>query len=441
VLTKKRKKPHSPGCIPLSRPSSFRTRAALFVSLLTSMAALGLGACGLSYSSYPRIPGPAESQFPLGLSEISYPTTINLYPIQSASNPRLVVMVTAVGSQQVSLPLVFDTGSAGVTLNALDLFPPSMVNSTGFIFPDNQTSMTYEGITVEKKQEGIKSYAGAHGTTQHGNVGYAQVSFGDANGVVTTGVMPVFLFYSVTDTQGGGPISSSTEAGLYEGLFGVDTEADPVEIPNSDASDAEIPPCLPTAILPCSTVSAFKYLYFGNGVKAGFLLSPATLQSCDISTRGDCLPQGILTIGVTSLLESVFSIVSLSCPPVDYNGPEFINGYLVCQKGILNSIVAISGPAIGTSNSMVLFDSGTPNMILYNPPGNPFPLSVPSGTSVLVTLPSAFTYSYDVVANTDTSTSVQSNANNDQTHIGVAYFTTNSFFIDFTSNTEGWMKQ
>jgi len=88
---------------------------------------------------------------------------------------------------------------------------------------------------------------------------------------------------------------------------------------------------------------------------------------------------------------------------------------------------------------MVLFDSGTPNMIFYNPPTNPFPTKVPSKTSVLVALPSGFTYSYTVTADGDTSTIVDPNANNDQTHIGIAYFTTNSFFIDFTSNTEGWM--
>lgn len=394
---------------------------------LVAAGALALAACS---SPEPSVPAP---------STITTPTTINLYPVQSTSNPRLVVMITAVGSRQISLPLVFDTGSAGVTLNALDLFPPSMVTSTGFIFPEDQTSITYQGITVEKNQQGVKTYGGHNGTTQYGNVGYAAVTFGDASGILTTGVMPVFLFYSVTNTQGGSPVSASTEAGLFEGLFGVDTEADAISIADPDASHVEVAACSPEATLPCSTLSAFKYLKFATDLTAGFLTSPATLHSCNINTPDDCLPQGILTIGVTTTLESTFSVVSLSCPPVGYNGPEYLEGYLVCQKGIPDSTVTISGPAIGTSNGMVLFDSGTPNMILYNPPSAPFPLSVPSGTSVFVALPSGFTYNYDVAAHSDTNTNVQPDANNDQTHIGIAYFTTNSLLIDYTNNVEGWM--
>jgi hypothetical protein len=234
-------------------------------------------------------------------------------------------MLTSVGSEQVSLPLVFDTGSAGVTINALGLFPSSMVNSSGFIFPEGQTSMTYEGITVEKDQQGIRTYGGHSGTTEHGNMGYAQLTFGDAEGSLTTAIMPVFLFFSVTATDGGGAVSEQTQASLVEGLFGVDTEADPTVVGTSSVQQAEVFPCSPEAIGTCSTLSAFKYLRYGNNLKAGFLLSPAALQSCDINTAGSCAPEPILTIGLTDAIEAPFSAVSLSCPPNNYNGPETIN--------------------------------------------------------------------------------------------------------------------
>jgi hypothetical protein len=53
------------------------------------------------------------------IATIDEPTTLDLYPNESSDNPaRLTVMVTAVGSVPVSMPLGFDTGSAGITLYA-----------------------------------------------------------------------------------------------------------------------------------------------------------------------------------------------------------------------------------------------------------------------------------------------------------------------------------
>ena len=66
-------------------------------------------------------------------------------------------MVTSVGTVPVSMPLAFDTGSAGVTLYAENIFPASMVTTSGFIFPAGQKSVTYKGIMVTNLQ-GTRSY-------------------------------------------------------------------------------------------------------------------------------------------------------------------------------------------------------------------------------------------------------------------------------------------
>jgi hypothetical protein len=85
------------------------------------------------------------------------PFVINLYPNQSATTvPRLVVMATSVGSVSVSMPLIFDTGSAGLILYAPAIFPSSMVTASGFVFPSGQTSLSYSGITVTSPQGGWK---------------------------------------------------------------------------------------------------------------------------------------------------------------------------------------------------------------------------------------------------------------------------------------------
>ena len=84
--------------------------------------------CGGSSNSAPAV-NPVSGA-------IEKPVVINLYPNQSATTvPRLVVMVTSVGSAPVSMPLIFDTGSAGVTLYAPSIFPSSMVTAAGFVFP------------------------------------------------------------------------------------------------------------------------------------------------------------------------------------------------------------------------------------------------------------------------------------------------------------------
>ena len=79
--------------------------------LAAAVGAAILGSCGGSSDS-----APAAN---LVSGAIETPIVINLYPNQSAiAPPRLVVMATSVGSVPVSMPLIFDTGSAGVTVNA-----------------------------------------------------------------------------------------------------------------------------------------------------------------------------------------------------------------------------------------------------------------------------------------------------------------------------------
>jgi hypothetical protein len=165
--------------------------------LSTGLVPSSLGGCGGSSDSAPAVKPP--------LVAIEQPVVINLYPNQSAANvARLVVMATSVGSVPVSMPLFFDTGSAGVTLYAPSIFPPSMVTAAGFVFPSGQTSISYNGITVTP-QQGTRTYGSTDLRTQNGNIGYAPLTFGDSQGQLMTAVMPIFLYYSITDVETGQP--------------------------------------------------------------------------------------------------------------------------------------------------------------------------------------------------------------------------------------------
>jgi hypothetical protein len=395
--------------------------------LVAPLLAVMVGACGGGGGSSGSVSAPA------GDGKIDQPTAIDLYPSQSsAEGARLIVMVTAVGSAAVHMPVIFDTGSAGVTLYAAAIFPASMVSSQGFVFPAGQSSLTYNGITVTD-QRGARSYGTTNPRSQNGNIGYAQLTFGDGHGQLTPQLVPIFFYYSITDATTGAALSVPAT----QGVFGVASSSGSITIAGSSEPAGGYPVCAQGTTGTCLVTSVLKYLQYGSGVTAGFMLTPAPLQSCDIGTAGSCSPAAMLTVGLSSALESGFSTVSLVCPPSGYVGPASIAGYPVCQKNIADASIGVSGVSVGTVTGPVLFDTGTPLVQIASPAGSTFPASVAAGSSVLVSTPSGFAYSYIAANSGDLGTQVNSNPA-DPSIVGVGYFTTNSLFIDYTMSSEGW---
>jgi hypothetical protein len=369
------------------------------------------------------------------VTTIDKPVALNLYPNQSSTNvPRITVMVTSVGSALVDIPAVFDTGSAGVTLYAPNIFPANMVTATGFVFPAGQASLTYNGITVTN-QQGTRTYGTTDLRAQNGNLGFATLTFGDAQGKLTTTVTPVFFYYSVTDVTTGQVIDTS--GSLQLGIFGVASTSGEIVVTGTTEPAGGFPACATDTIGSCYTVSPLKYLQYAAGVHAGFMLAPATIQTCDIDSAGSCPPEPILTVGLDTALESGFSTLPLPCPPNGYVGPASIAGYLVCQKTTDNVTIMLSGGATGSITGGAVFDTGTSNMQIAVPEAGSFPAAVPLGASVLVTTPSGFTYSY-VNTGFDPSYTVVNSGFTGSSIVGIGYFTTNWFFIDFTSSLTGW---
>jgi len=369
------------------------------------------------------------------------PATINLYPTQSsAAGSRLFVFVTAVGETPVNMPLGFDTGSAGITLYAPDIFPQSMVTSAGFAFAGAAASLSYGGITV-LNQQGRRVYGTpALGRTEVGNIGYASVTFGDSSGALTTAVMPVFLYYQILDDATGTPVPVPPE----HGWFGVHDGAGLIDEGTPQAAEG-FPACAPDTLGSCYVASVLKYLEFGAGLHAGFLLQPAALQACDITAAGSCRPAPILTVGLTSGSVAGFSVTQLACPPQEYAGPASIAGFAVCQPAIADTLITVGGTDPGVlSGDSVLFDTGTPYMILNVPAGSAFPVSVPENAPVTVATPAGFDYTftagppYGGAALTPLSVSVVLDAATTRSVVGVGFFTGHALFIDFTARTEGW---
>ena len=400
-------------------------------TLIAALAVAYLAACGSSGSGSDSTPPPTGSA-PQPTS-ITKPTTVNLYPSESTTDTaRLRVIVTSVGTANVNMVLGFDTGSAGVTLWAQSIFPASMVSSTGFVFPAGQTSMTYNGITVTNLQ-GTRSYGTDNSTVEHGNLGFAQLTFGDASGTITTQVMPIFLFYVNDEGTNNNDIVPDAS---WQGWFGVASTNQTIEVAGSTAPAGGFGGCATDSTVTCSLVSAMKYIDYGSQVNAGFLLSPAPLQTCEITTAGSCQPQPMLTVGLDASVESGFSTTPLVCPPNGYTGPASIAGYPVCQKSVQVTVTA-SGADAGSYTGYAVFDTGTPDFYLSTPSDSVLATGLDPGSTVTIATLSGFNYAYTADETTATNTQIDLGGNS-ASIIGIQYFTTNSFLLDFTAGIVGW---
>jgi hypothetical protein len=365
--------------------------------------------------------------FPLPITTVSAPVAMNLYPVDgTASNPaRLFIFVTAVGSHAVRMPLAFDTGSSGITLNALTIFPNTIVTSNGFNFGGGESLISYNGITVTPMQ-GTRTYGGSTGRTEIGNLGFATVTFGDTRSLLTTQTMPVFLYYAIQSNQV--PPQTLT-AETQDGWFGVNGAPDLTKL---GGSTSNAPECTQSATGNCWVASVFDYLKYASGIDAGFSLGPLQLQTCDITSAGNCTPSPALTVGLSSSSAGGFTTEMLPCPPLNYTGPSTINGVSVCQAYVSGTTVSVTGSTDEAFSQSVIFDTGTPYFALNIPSDKPVPTTV---DSFGLTTPSGFMYT---ASNGSDVSAVHVQQSSSGSVIGLGYFETNSLLIDLTKGIQGW---
>jgi hypothetical protein len=361
------------------------------------------------------------------IATVSAPLAMNLYAVDGTSNnpARLFIFVTAVGSQNVQMPLAFDTGSSGITLNALAIFPSSIVTSNGFNFGGGESLISYNGITVTPLQ-GTRTYGGSTGRTEIGNLGFANVVFGGSSGLVTTQTMPVFFYYAIESNETPPqPLTPQTQ----DGWFGVNAMPDLVKL---GGNTVNAPECTQDVTGSCWVASIFTYLKYASGIDAGFSLNPLRVQACDITSPGDCSPVAALTIGLTSSSATDFNTAMLPCPLPNYSGPATINGYSACEAYVPGTTVSLTGSPNETFTQSVIFDTGTPDMVLNIPNGKSLPTSV---DSFKIATPSGFTYSTTNGPDVD---AVRVQQSSQGSVIGLGYFETNFLLINFVTGIQGW---
>ncbi len=327
------------------------------------------------------------------------PKQLGLYKAASSSNNAflLLMAISKIGTSTVNYGLIFDTGSGGLVIDASGIVPASMITTNGFNF--SGASTVVNGITITNQSSSIQYGADNNTTvTVYGNLAYAPVTIGDANGNIVVQNLPFFLYYKAVDGN------NNVQAAHDFDVFGVSTESD-LTFSNN-----------------VSLQSPLSFYDPGAGLTKGFKL--AALGQFTDSNSGIYTP-GLLTLGLT---------------PSDLSPSSgFVISQLSSQVGYAPIIPATINYNNKNVSTDVIFDTGTePYSYLQDPTFNGNPTLLPSNTTVNITAPIGFSYQY-----TTTNTSNLTYVENPNTSggrvsiISLSYFINNEYLLDYTDNKLG----
>ncbi|HEY0245766.1 MAG TPA: hypothetical protein VGC01_09400 [Mucilaginibacter sp.] len=321
--------------------------------------------------------------------------TIGLYEYANATNRRAYVPITKVGTVTTAYLSIFDTGSTGMTIDADGLLPASMITSNGITVTGD--SVVVNGITVTSQQATI-SYGGVGGITkEYGNLAYASVVMGDANGKVTASRIPFFLYYKAVDG-----ITGKTLPTHSNDVFGVG--------PGTSATSSSIASPLSYFKLAPKITNGFKLAMFNNG---------------SFSTTTPTYVSGLLTIGLT---------------PNDLSSSGFIMHPMLTHSGAYYPDIAGTINYNGTNVAAeILFDTGTPSIsILEDAAATSNITTLPAGTNVIFTTANGFSYTYTTTSNYNlTQVERPSYSLDIRTIFSIDFFISNEYLLDYTNHKIG----
>ena len=329
------------------------------------------------------------------------PTKLGVYAVDSSIYKILLMNITQVGTQTVNFDLVYDTGSGGLVLDATGVLPASMITSTGFTFTGDSTVV--DGITLTNQTD-IVEYGDDAATTDkvYGNLAYANIKVGDANGSISIKRLPFFLYYKATDKNG-------TKLPAHEfDVFGVSQEYDITFTNNAFIT------------------SPFDYFDPGTGLTKGFKM--AAIPQSSYSYNGTYV--NAISLGLTS--DDLSAAGGFTFSQLNFYQGE---GYLP----IIPATLSYNGKSF---QAAVLFDTGTePYNYIQDPTGPSSATLLPNGTSVSTTLNNGFNYSFTTSAS-DYLTYVE-NPNNSGANVSVMsleFFLNNEYLLDFVNHKMGLKK-
>jgi hypothetical protein len=355
------------------------------------LALLVIGLFAASCKKDPQVyPGPGNTD------PVNY-ATLGLYEqLNNTGARRIYIACSKLGDIVTkNYGLVFDTGSTGMTIDATDIIPASMITSNGFQFSGD--SAVVSGITITS-QQAVISYGGIDGAiSEYGNLAYAKVTVGDGHGNITTPRIPFFLYYKVINLSTGKQLAAHSAD-----VFGVG--------PGVSATSRSIG-------------SPLSYFGLNNNITSGFRL--AKLNGANFLSAVT-YTGNLLYIGLTpkDLNSSGFIM-----HPLGYNA---ISGY---SPNIPSSITYNGKTITGT----ILFDTGTPlTHIIEDPSATNNSAPLPNNSTVSITTGEGFTYQYTTTSDFNlTQVENPSYSKDNRTVFSIDFFLTNEYLLDYTNHRIG----
>ncbi len=322
--------------------------------------------------------------------------TLGLYELDSSIYKRVLMPITKVGTVSVSYYGVFDTGSAGMTIDATGILPASMITSTGIQVAGD--SVVVDGITITNQQAVISYGNTTDEIEEYGNLAYAPVTIGDQNGSVTTRRIPFFMYYKIVDVTTG-----QKQPAHSNDVFGVG--------PGVSYTNSAI-------------ASPLSYFTPGNNVTSGFKL--AQFSNAGFTTTGTYV-NDLLTIGLVP--DDLASSSGFVMHPLTYFS---FGGY----SPDIAATVSYDGNTVAAT---VLFDTGTPAVTLItNSKATSNMTTLPANTDITLTTNSGFTYQYTTASNNDITQVVNPSYTGDpRTIFSINFFVDNEFLIDYKDHKIG----
>ena len=263
------------------------------------------------------------------------------YPGDPKNIDMLYIKILKLGSRKVGHPLLFDTGSSGMTIDCNVVLPKKFCSTAGINITKN---LEFEGITITTQQ--VTMHYGTY--DEYGNVAWAGVEFGSKkSSAVTRKSIPFLIRYKkVRHETGeivGGPL-------WPKGIFGVSPLG-------GGGSNGEL-------ISPLSAVEP------ASGLRKGYYLSPIgeRWKVCT-NEQANCPEVPALHLGISDSLKNSFTVKRWQRASQDYNFPTVLSCIQsgtknVCRPTVYdtgNSTIAVAGELTDGSNSSLAFvDKGYP---------------------------------------------------------------------------------
>ncbi len=344
-----------------------------------------IAGCLIALSADP----PARAEQAAGSNPV-VPLTKLEYPGHPPNIRMLYVRLLALGSHKVDVPLLFDTGSVGITVECVAVLPEQYCSTDGIKI---DAPLELDGLTVTG-QRAVAQY----GTyDEYGNIAFAHVSFGSPEHTVSTSErIPILIRYKkvrrATGEIVGGPL-------WPKGVFGVS----PVGIQAGGALRS-----------PMSAIDVPR------GQHRGFRLSPvgAAWKACT-NEEGNCPQIAALYIGIDETIKSGFTLAKLRKLASDHYFP-FVDACVTWEAQ------EVCRPTI--------YDTGNSTIMIAGRPPKGTATSLPIGTDVAVIGPDASAWRFTARYQPE----VEFAPHMDINLIGIRYFETNSLLFDLDTHEIGF---